>query len=197
METSDECLANSSRQGPVNLFVEHGMYLIAEDLERLLKLVAEADVPYEEIGGLAGNAHLLAASHRSRSFVTRDDLLIRRQDLEKLVAAANRLGYTAKRMIGGYALLFPGQQLAEAIHLLFVGEKPKSSYPVVNPNLHPDRKDLFGFTIPVAPILDLITLKLNSLRPKDVVHLDILDQVGFLTPEIVSALDPILPERLS
>ena len=68
------------------------------------------------------------------------------------------------------------------VHMLFVGEKPKSSYPVQNPDLNPGQKNLFGFTIPVAPLRDLLILKLNSLRPKDVVHLEVLDQVSFITP---------------
>jgi hypothetical protein len=99
-------------------------------------------------------------------------------------------------MMGGYALLLPGQQLSEAVHLLFAGEKPKSSYPVLNPQLQPEEKELFGLTFPVAPLVDLLTLKLNSLRPKDLVHLEILDEVGFITPEIEDQLPKELRNRL-
>jgi len=98
--------------------------------------------------------------------------------------------------MGGYALLLPGQQLSEAVHLLFAGEKPKSSYPVVNPQLHPEEKELFGLTFPVAPVIDLLTLKLNSLRPKDLVHLEVLDEVGFITLEIEGELPTELRSRL-
>jgi hypothetical protein len=135
----------------------------------------------------------MAASKRSRSFLTRGfDLLVRRSDLDAIVRSAKLSGYQPKRMQGEYALIGPGQELSEAVHMLFVGEKPKSSYPVENPDLNPEQRHLFGHTIPVAPVRDLLILKLNSLRPKDVVHLEVLDHVGFLTPELEEGLPAAL-----
>ncbi len=184
-------------QGHVHLLFEQGMYFLAEDLERILHVFQAAGVHFEVIGGLAVNAHLMAASQRSRSFLTRDiDFLVRRADLDQIIRSANEAGYTAKKMMGGYALLLPNQKMSEAVHLLFAGEKPKSSYPVSNPQLHPEEKELFGLTIPVAPLTDLLVFKLNSLRPKDLVHLEVLDEVGFITPEIESELPTELRSRL-
>jgi hypothetical protein len=121
----EQFLAESVQQGHTNLLFERGMYSLAEDLERVLHLFAEAGVPFQVIGGLAVNAHLMAASRRSRSFLTRDiDLLVRRADLEEIVRAAKTLGYEPKRMLGGYALIGPGQELPEAVQMLFVGESP-------------------------------------------------------------------------
>ncbi len=184
-------------QGHVHVLFEQGMYFLAEDLERILQVFREAGVPFEVIGGLAVNAHLMAAFQRSRSFLTRDiDFLVRRSDLDQIVRSASEAGYQAKKMIGGYALLLPGQQLSEAVHLLFAGEKPKSSYPVFNPQIHPEEKELFGFSIPVAPLIDLLIFKLNSLRPKDLVHLEVLDEVGFITSEVENGLPIELKNRL-
>ena len=197
MKSFEQFLSESALQGHTNLLFERGMYASAEDLERILRLFAEAGVPFEVIGGLAVNAHLMAASRRSRSFLTRDiDLLVRRSDLGAIVRTANLFGFEPKRMLGEYALIGPGQELSESVHILFVGEKPKSSYPVQNPDLNPEAKDLFGFRIPVAPLRDLLILKLNSLRPKDVVHLEVLDQVGFITPELEDSLPSVLRARL-
>ena len=184
-------------QGHVHLLFEQGMYFLAEDLERILHVFQDAGVPFEVIGGLAVNAHLMAAFQRSRSFLTRDiDFLVQRSDLDQIVRSASEAGYIAKKMMGGYALLLPGQQLSEAVHLLFAGEKPKSSYPVLNPQLHPEEKELFGLSFPVAPLVDLLVLKLNSLRPKDLVHLEVLDAVGFITPEVELELPTELRARL-
>ncbi len=184
-------------QGHVHLLFEQGMYFLAEDLERILQVFREAGVPFEVISGLAVNAHLMAAFQRSRSFLTRDiDFLVSRSDLDRIVRSASAAGYQAKKMMDGYALLLPGQQLSEAVHLLFAGEKPKSSFPVLNPQLNPEEKDLFGFTIPVAPLINLLIFKLNSLRPKDLVHLEVLDEVGLITPEIESELPAELRNRL-
>jgi hypothetical protein len=99
-------------------------------------------------------------------------------------------------VLDGYALIGPGQHLSEAVHLLFAGEKPKSIYPVANPELRPELKNLFGLSVPVAPLQDLVTLKLNSLRPEDVVDLEVLDNVGFITPTLEAHWPDELQNRL-
>ncbi len=198
MKSFEDFVADSAQAGHVSLIFEQGMYFVAEDLEKLLKLFEEARAPFEVIGGVAVNAHLFAAAQRSRSFVTRDiDVLMHRSDLDRIRQVANQRGYEAKRMIDGYALIGEGLHISEAIHILFVGEKPKSSYPAFNPLLDPQLMVLFGLTVPVAPLRDLLILKLNSLRPKDVVHLEILDEVGFITKEIETGLPSELRERLT
>jgi len=55
---------------------------------------------------------------------------------------------------------------------------------------------LFDITIPVAPLKDLLHTKLNSLRPKDLIHLETLDEVGLITPALESGLPPALHDRL-
>ena len=143
------------------------MYSLSEDLHRLVKVFEDANVTYEVIGGVAVNAHLLAAGERGRAFLTRDiDALLKREDMDRLIHTAKEAGYEGKRIIAGFALLLPGQKLSEAVHLLFVGEKRKSSYPVPNPDLSPEIKDLFDLRLPVAPLKDLLIMKLNSFRPK-------------------------------
>jgi hypothetical protein len=116
--------------------------------------------------------------------------------ISRKVLAAKELGYETKGTLGGFALIGPGQEVSEAVHILFLGEKPKSSYPVENPDLNPERKMLFGLTLPVAPLRDLLVLNLNSLRPQDVVHLEVLDQVGFITPDLRGSLPEVLRSRL-
>src|SRR5262249_41898755 len=150
---------------------------------------------FEVAGGVAVNAHILPL-HRSRSFVTRDiDLLVHRYDLERVEKAAEVLGYKAKKMMGGYALVRPSQDLGGAIHLLFSGEKSKSTQPFPHPEIHPEEKHLIpllDFAIPVAPITDLLQMKLNSLRPKDLVHIETLDETGLITPAVEEQLPPVL-----
>ena len=100
--------------------------------------------------------------------------------------------------MGGFMLIRQGQQPEEAVHLLFVGEKARSSHPVPNPDIHPEAKHLpeFGLSVPVAALPELVQMKLNSFRPKDETHLEILDQCGLITPSIESALPDVLKERL-
>ena len=192
-----EFLQSALQQGPTNIIFEFGMYSLYEDLQNLLLVFKAAGVPFEIIGGVAVNAHLVAASAEDTMFVTRDvDVLIRREDLAVLRAAAVSMGYEPKRRTGGYALLLPNRTLKQAVRLLFVGEKSRSTYPVTTPGLNPVSRQLFGIQLPVAPVVDLLITKLNSLRTKDLVHLEVLDQAGLITPEIEQLLPVVLRERL-
>jgi hypothetical protein len=111
-------------------------------------------------------------------------VLMVQDDLAALVALAEAAGYQAKKIMGGPALILPGQHLEEAVHILFVGKKPRSSYPVPNPPIRPEEKQIYGIAVPVAPVEDLVLMKLNSLRDKDKVQLQILDQTGLITDDI-------------
>ena len=197
MKTFEAFLEESAEQhGGVNLIFETGMYSLTNDLEQIVRALRNAGVPFEIVDGVAVNAHILLR-HRSRSFVTRDiDILIHRNDLERAAAAAEPFGYRAKKMVGGYTLIRPGQDLAEGVHLIFVGEKSKSTQPPGAPDLHPEEKDFLGIAVPVAPLRDLLQMKLNSLRPKDLVHLEILDEAGLITPALEGELPLALQERL-
>ena len=101
--------------------------------------------------------------------------------------------------MGGFMLIRPGQEVAEAVHLIFVGERSKSTQPLPNPALHPEEKHLpqFGLSIPVARVQDLVQMKLNSFRPKDETHLETLDKCGLITPAIEAELPEALQERLA
>ncbi len=96
-------------------------------------------------------------------------------------------------------MIRPGQEPEEAVHLLFTGEKPRSSHPLPNPQVNPEEKDVpqFGISVPVAGLRDLVQMKLNSCRPKDEAHLEILDRCGLITPAIESDLPEVLRYRLA
>src|SRR4051812_45394533 len=123
MQTFQDFLTDAARQGSVNLLFESAMYSLMDELERIVKLLAQANVPFAVIGGMAVNAHLLDSQERSRTFVTKDiDLLIRRDDLPRIVPAAEAAGYSPRKRMGGFMLIRARQQPAEAVPLVFVGE---------------------------------------------------------------------------
>jgi hypothetical protein len=147
------------------------------------------------LSGVAVNAHIFAKD-RSHSFVTRDvDLLLHRTDLDRVAKAAEAHGY-AKKIMGGYMLIRPEQKAAEAVHILFVGEKSKSTQSFPHPELHPEETQMFGLTFSVAPLKDLLQMKLTSFGPKDVAQLEVLDDLGLITPALEEHLPSILKERL-
>jgi|GEM_PF-592503 len=197
MKTFEEHLSSAALHGSVNVLFEAGMFSLLDDIERIVKLLREANVSFELIGGMAVNAHLIAAGERSRTFVTRDiDLLIERRQLDTIVRAAEAGGYEAKKIVGGYMLILPGQKPAEAVHMVFAGEKSKSTQPAPHPQVEPEEKIAFDLSVPVAPLRDLVGMKLNSLRAKDLVHLEILDDAGLITRKIEEGLPEILKDRL-
>jgi hypothetical protein len=197
MQTFQEFLRSEARQGGVNLLFESAMYSLVDELERIARILADARVPFEVIGGMAVNAHLLASQQRSRTFVTKDiDLLVQRNDLPAIVQAAQAAGYAARKIMGGFMLIWPGQQPAEAVHLVFVGEKSKSTNPLPHPPINFQSMQVFGIDVPVAELTDLARMKLNSFRAKDLVHLEILDSCGMITAQIEQQLPPTLYERL-
>ena len=49
----------------------------------------------------------------------------------------------------------------------------------------------------VAPVADLVRMKLTSFRLKDKVHIQDLDGVGLITPEIEAGLSEPLRQRLA
>lgn len=198
MKTFEEHLSSVVvNRGWFNTLFETGMYSLQSELERVVKLLREAGVPFEVIGGVAVNAHLLASDQRSRMFVTADvDLLTEREHLSDIIRAAESSGYQAKKIIGGYMLIRPGQRVAEAVHFVFAGEKSKSTQVIVHPQVRPQEMPFFELQIPVAPLSDLVKMKLSSLRAKDVVHLQILEDAGMITRDIEADLPEVLKENL-
>jgi hypothetical protein len=199
MKSFHQVIAEAAANGGVNLLFEHGMYSLMDDLNRIVTILRDANVPFAVVGGVAVNAYVLERE-AGRSFVTRDvDLLVNRDDLEKIIASAESAGYSGRRIVGGYMLIRPNQTPAEAVHLLFVGEKPRSTHPLPNPPIEPEEKRLtqFDISIPVARLRDLVQMKLNSFRPKDEAHLEILDRCGLITADIQASLPPVLADRLA
>jgi hypothetical protein len=198
MKTFEEYLsAIAVQHGSFNVLFESGMYSLLNDLERVVKTLREAGASFEVIGGVAVNAHLLAANERSRTFVTRDiDILVDRKQLDLIARAAEASGYQARKIVGGYMLIRPDQRPGDAVHMVFSGERSKSTQPLVHPEIRPEEREFFELHIPIAPLDDLVQMKLNSFRIKDLVHLQILDECGLISRKVEDSLEPALRERL-
>ncbi|HEY3739629.1 MAG TPA: hypothetical protein VGL53_07285 [Bryobacteraceae bacterium] len=197
MTIAEQFFADSSSTGKAHSPYRLGMQSLIDDLEKIVKVLNDSGAPYEFIDGVAVNTHIFAG-HRSRSFVTRDiDVMIGREDLATVIEASRLAGYDGRRIMGGFMLIRPGQEPGEAVHLVVSGERSKSTQPLPHPPVQPEWKDMAGLVIPVAPLADLVRMKLTSFRPKDLVHLEILESTGLITLAIESALPPELLNRLA
>jgi hypothetical protein len=81
-----------------------------------------------------------------------------------------------------------------AVHLVFVGERIRDDYAEPVPAFSPAMQTPEG--IAVAPVADLLRMKLTSFRLKDRVHVQDLDRAGLITPDVEASLSEALRARL-
>src|SRR5205814_2974647 len=128
----------ASKGEAVNLVFEERLFNLVGILDKITEPLVAANIPHEVIGGLAVLIHVEEADP-THSVLTRDvDLLIRRSDLERVIAVAESQGFRFRHAAALDMLLY-GDKAASAVHLLFTGERVKSSQVVPNPELSPER----------------------------------------------------------
>jgi hypothetical protein len=125
------------------------------------------------------------------------DIMVHRTDLERIKEVAAQHGFTFRHAAGVDMLLPPGETKAmNAVHLVFTGEKVKASQAIPNPPLRPEHVSVHGVQVAVISVSDLVQMKLSNNRDIDRVHVDDLDLVGLVTPEIEKSLPANLHARL-
>jgi hypothetical protein len=166
-----------------------------ERVEQLHSLLSAAGVPYRIVGGLAVFLHV---SERDplRARLTADvDAAVHRECLPAIVEAARKAGWVHRRAAGLDMLVDAEQPRARsAVHLVFINEKVRPEYAEPVPASPPvaTREGVL-----LAPVADLVRMKLTSYRLKDRVHIQDLDGVGLITPEIEAQLTDFLKSRLA
>ena len=185
----------ASKGEAVNLVFEERLFNLVGILQKITDLLTAANIPHEVISGLAVLIHVEEADP-THSMLTRDvDIMIRRSDLERVIAVAESQGFRF-RHAAGLDMLLHGGKAANAVHLLFTGEKVKPSQVIPNPELSPERKRIQGREVAVIPVADLLRMKLSANRDKDRVHIRSLDAAGLITPEIERGLPEPLRAKL-
>jgi len=155
---------------------------------RVHAALTEADVDYRIVGGVAVFQHINELDPLAARLTPDVDVAIDREDLETVAAIAGKHGF--RYADGGWT----AEQPRSAVHFLFIGEKARPHH------LEP----VPGFTKPtvtkegilLAPVADLVRMKLTSFRSRDKTHIIDLDSVGLITPEIEQALPEALRARL-
>jgi len=167
-----------------------------EKMMRFHRALSEAGVPYRIVGGMAVFLQV-SARDPDNGRTTRDvDAAVRRDDLSRIIRAAELNGFRYKHSAGIDMLVDSKEPKARsAIHLIFMGEKVRPEYVEPVPGLSDPTITEEGITI--APVTDLVRMKLTSFRIKDRAHIQDLDSVGLITPEIEAGLSDILRARLA
>ena len=198
MVTFDQFLQTAATKREfVNLLFEQRVFELIGTLQKLSEPLENAGLAHELVGGLAVFMHVENADS-THSSLTRDiDLMIRREDLQRVIAVAETHGFRFRHAAGIDMLLYGDTSSARnAIHLLFAGERVKASQTEPNPRLNPARLGLHGQEFWVITVADLLTMKLSSYRDKDRVHVRGMDAAGLITLEVEAALSEELKTRL-
>jgi hypothetical protein len=194
----DQYLRNTAESGgAINILFEERIFALVGILERIALPLAAAQIPWELIGGGAGMLHVDRIDNSAVRNTKDLDIMVHRADLERIRQTAKRSGFTYRRA-AGLDMLMPAGEMKErnAVHLVFSGERVRPNQAVPNPALRPEYLSIHGVEVAVIPVGDLVAMKLSNNRDIDRVHVDDLDQVGLITPEVEPALPPVLQVRL-
>ncbi|MCX6593216.1 MAG: hypothetical protein NTZ56_17000 [Acidobacteria bacterium] len=198
MLTLEQVVEGAAERGEfVHLMFEQRVFDLVGTLKKFSDPLQQAGVPHEVIGGLAVFIHVEHADS-THSSLTRDiDVLIRRADLDRVIAVAGQHGFRYRRVSGIDMLLYGETTGARnAIHLSFSGEKVKDTYLAPAPDVCPVEVSLYGSTFRVIPVADLLRMKLTSFRDEDRVHIRGMDAAGLLTADVEASLPAELRARL-
>jgi hypothetical protein len=176
-------------------------YLMALDditrrLQRIVRALDEAGIPYALVGGQAVAAWV-ATKDPSAVRTTKDvDILLRRGDLPKARAAAASVDMDYFEVLGvGMFLERSDPNPRKAVHLLWAEEKVQAEYPLPSPSVN--ERVLLDPGMQVISLAALVRMKLMSNRDQDRVHLRDMIDVGLIDRDLLSALPAILAERLN
>jgi hypothetical protein len=179
----------------VNTFFEVRVEQLFDLAGLVERVFSSAGLEYRVVGGLAAYLYVEEAEPDAGRLTKDIDIAVRREDLERIAKAAEPFGLQLRHVAGVDMLVQAGKPSARrAIHLVFAGEKVRPEYPEPTPELGSCRRVK---ELRLIPIEDLVRMKLTSFRASDEAHLKDLDEAGLITPEIETALSPILAGRLA
>ncbi|MBZ5606933.1 MAG: nucleotidyltransferase family protein [Acidobacteriia bacterium] len=168
---------------------------LTDAAERVCRAMQAAGISYRVVGGLAVLFHVQSRDPLAGRLTKDVDLAIDRADLPRIVDAVRSAGLEYRHAAGVDMLVDAKEPKARsAVHLVFVREKVRPQY--VEPVPDFSEPVVADETILVAPVADLVRMKLTSFRIVDKTHIIDLDSVGLITPDIEKALPEILRERL-
>lgn len=170
---------------------------------RAAAVLQHAGIPHVVIGGHAVAAWVARVDKEAVRNTKDVDLLVRRQDFSRIVAALQSVGFIYQNVAGVDLFLDgPSGSVRSAIHVVFAGEKVRPDDLAPTPDVSESEA---GADFPVSTLDALVRMKLTSFRLKDKVHLldlldvDLIDEswCGRFAPELAARLKELIdsPDR--
>ena len=175
--------------------VDRHVEQLSDVLGRLHSALTEAKIEYRIIGGMAIFLQISAINHDAARLTRDVDVAVDRKDLERITKAVERFGFRYRHVAGVDMLVDAKEPNRSAVHLVFIGEKVRREYLEPVPDFSKPTVTKEGILL--APVADLLRMKLTSFRLKDKVHIIDMDSVGLITREIEQALPEALLARLA
>jgi len=167
---------------------------LLETTRRLAQALAQAGIDYRIVGGVAVFLHVYEQDPLAARSTRDVDIAVDRSQLHAIADAVRLFGF-AYRAAGVDMLVNALEPKARsAVHFVFVGEKVRPEYVESVPDFSAPVRTAEGILL--APVADLVRMKLTSYRLKDRVHIQDLDAVGLITPEVEAQLPEALRARL-
>lgn len=175
--------------------VDRHLQQLFDVLKRVHTALTEAGIEYRIVGGMAIFLQVSERSHDAARLTRDIDMAVDRSDLQRIAKAAEDSGFRYRHAAGVDMLVDAREPKARsAVHLVFIREKVRPEYLEPVPSFTPPTVTKEGILL--APVTDLVRMKLTSFRLKDKVHLIDMDSVGLITPEIEQSLPEALRARL-
>ena len=167
-----------------------------EKVRRLHLALHEAGIPYRVIGGVAVFLQVFDRDPGKARMTQDVDVAVDRSDLLRIAAAGEKHGFRYRHAAGIDMLVdATNPRASTAVHFVFIREKVRPEYVEPVPGFSEPTVSSEGVLL--APVADLVRMKLTSFRLKDKVHVQDMDSVGLITPEIEAQLPDVLRARLT
>ncbi len=168
---------------------------LLETVRRLTQAFAQAGIDYRVIGGVAVFLHVHDRNPGAARSTRDVDIAVDRTQLQAVIDAVRPFGFVHRRAAGVDMLADAREPRARsAVHMVFVGEKVRPEYVEPVPGFSTPIRTAEGILL--APVAHLVRMKLTSYRLKDRVHIQDMDAVGLITPDVENQLSEVLRERL-
>lgn len=167
---------------------------VRDRLLRAAHALEAAAVPYAIVGGNAVAAWAARVDEAAVRNTQDVSVLLRRSDFDAARAALTAAGFVYRHSKGLDMFLDgPTAKARDAVHILFAGERVRSTDLQATPDLQSTEP---AQPFRLIPLDGLVTMKLTAFHDKDRVHLRDLPEVGLIDSQWRDRLPPALAERL-